>query len=79
MKRYTVLHAMLAKEASNSCGTQAFQGATGLFLLTDFYGCNCNPELELQHGKDAVDAAKEVSAPEAFNASTSCLLTCMLL
>jgi hypothetical protein len=42
---------MLAKEASNSCGTQAFQGATGLFLLTDFYGCNCNPELELQHGK----------------------------
>jgi hypothetical protein len=58
---------------------QAFKGATGLFLLTDFYGCDCNPELEIQHGKDAVDAAREVSAPEASKASTCCLLSSTLL
>jgi len=43
--------------------SQAFKGATGLFLVTDFYGCGGDPETEMQHGRNAIDAAKEVSAP----------------
>lgn len=30
-----------------------------MFIVTDFYGAG-NAELEIQHGKNAVDAAKEV-------------------
>jgi len=39
---------------------QAFQGADQLFLVTDFYA-SLDPQIELQQGKNAIDAAKEVA------------------
>lgn len=39
---------------------KAFEGAHGAFLVTDFWGsCGCDPEVELKHGRNLVDAAKQ--------------------
>ena len=48
------------------CAVQAFHGADQLFLVTDFYGGAAgNPHTEVQHGKNAIDAAKKVSMSSA--------------
>ena len=41
---------------------QAFEGAHGVFLFTDFYvSAGMNAEKEIQQGKNAIDAAAQAS------------------
>ncbi|KAK9824411.1 hypothetical protein WJX72_010092 [[Myrmecia] bisecta] len=45
---------------------QAFQGADGVFIVTDFFGGAKNdPAVEIRHGTNAVDAAKEANVKHA--------------
>ena len=42
---------------------QAFNGAYGAFIVTDTHSCNGDPDLEVQQGKNASEAAKKVMHP----------------
>lgn len=56
---------------------QAFAGAHGVFLVTEAgFG---NPEEEIQQGKNAVDAAKEVSNAGVCMAAVTPPLICSSL
>ena len=59
---------------------QAFEGAYGGFLVTDFYGAaQANADKERQQGIDAVDAAKQVgTAAVTLCTSNSALWTSKL-
>ncbi|KAK9813208.1 hypothetical protein WJX72_010638 [[Myrmecia] bisecta] len=53
----TVLEADLADKGAL---VEAFRGADGLFLVTDFFGgARCDARLEIEHGINAIEAAKE--------------------
>lgn len=51
---------MRTTAAQRICFTQAFEGAHGVFLFTDFYvSAEMNAEKEILQGKNAIDAAAQ--------------------
>lgn len=46
-----------------TCATQAFEGVDIVFLVTDFQGgAGHSADTEIMHGKNGIDAAKEVDS-----------------
>lgn len=63
-----MLHQSPVSKQGVVLGSQALDGVKYLFLVTDFYGgAQGNAEIEIQQGKNAVDAAKEVSSAPSTN------------
>ena len=57
-------HVPIGRYAFAFCLLQAFAGAYGVFLVTDLKSALFKADTEIEHGRNAIDAAREVRSQD---------------